>query len=57
MYVEPTTPSTARLLKVAIPDDAVAVVVPINVPPELIVAVITADEAVTVSSSKVLTVI
>ena len=42
-------PSTPRLLKVATPEDAVAVVVPINVPPELIVAVTMAEEAVTVS--------
>ena len=45
----PIVPSTPRLLKVATPEDAVAVVVPTNVPPELIVAVTTADEAVTVS--------
>jgi hypothetical protein len=39
----------AKLLKVAIPEDAVAVAVPSKVPPELMVAVITAVEAVTVS--------
>jgi hypothetical protein len=36
------------LLNVATPDDAVAVVVPINVPPELMDAVTTAVDVVTV---------
>jgi hypothetical protein len=36
------------LLNVATPDDAIAVVVPINVPPELMDAVTTALDAITV---------
>ena len=49
MYLVPTAPLAAKLLKVATPEEAVAVAVPRSVPPELIVAVITAEEAVTVS--------
>jgi hypothetical protein len=41
-------PLTPRPVKVATPEDAVAVVVPTSVPPELTVAVTTADEDVTV---------
>ena len=41
-------PLIPKLLKVATPEEAVAVIVPTNVPPELIVAVTTADEFVTV---------
>jgi hypothetical protein len=41
-------PLIPKLLKVATPEEAVAVVVPTNVPPELIVAVTIADEVVTV---------
>jgi hypothetical protein len=44
----PTVPEIPRLLKVATPEDAVAVVVPIKVPPALIVAVTTAVDEVSV---------
>ena len=45
----PTVPeSTPRLVKVAIPEDAVAVVVPRRVAPELMDAVTTSEEVVTV---------
>ena len=40
----PTVPLTPRLINVATPSDAVAVVVPTKVPPALIVAVTTADD-------------
>ena len=48
MYVVPIMPSTPKLVKVATPEDAVAVVVPTNVPPALTVAVTIAEDVVTV---------
>ena len=44
----PAVPEIPRLLKVAMPEEAVAVVVPTSVPPALIVAVTTALDPVTV---------
>ena len=41
-------PSTPKPVKVATPEDAVAVVVPTNVPPALTVAVTMAEDVVTV---------
>ena len=49
VYVVPTVPeSTPRLLNVATPEDAVAVVVPRRVAPELMDAVTTSEEDMTV---------
>jgi hypothetical protein len=48
VYVVPIVPSTPKFMKVATPEDAVAVVVPTNVPPALTVAVTTAEDEVTV---------
>jgi hypothetical protein len=44
----PIVPFTPRPVKVATPEDAVAVVVPTSVPPALTVAVTSTDEMVTV---------
>jgi hypothetical protein len=46
--VVPTVPSSPRFVKVATPEDAVAVVTPTNVPPALTVAVTTAEDEETV---------
>ena len=48
MVYSVAVPLIPKLLKIATPEEAVAVVVPTNVPPGLIVAVTTADEFVTV---------
>ena len=47
VYVVPILPSTPKPLNVAIPAEAVAVVVPTNVPPALTVAVTTTSDWVT----------
>ena len=48
VYVVPTLPSTPKPLNVAMPEEAVAVVVPTNVPPALTVAFTTAVDEVIV---------
>jgi len=48
VYAVPAVPETPKLLNVAIPDEAVAVVVPTNVAPLLTVAVTTTPDDMTV---------